>query len=107
MKNALTLIFILLFWLQGVEAQPSTPAQPLVFTHITVVDTANGKAFRRCHRRIQGNQIAAVGKRVSIPKDAQVVDASGQFLIPGLWDMHFHAPADQQCARLNEVATIS
>ena len=96
MKKALTLIFTFLFLLQGVEAQPSTPAQPLVFTHVTVVDTSNGKLDADVTVVIQGNQIVTLGKRVSVPKVAQVVDASGKFLIPGLWDMHFHGPDDKQ-----------
>lgn len=28
--------------------------------------------------------------RVKAPKDARIVDARGKFLIPGLWDSHFH-----------------
>lgn len=41
---------------------------------------------------VEGNRIASIGKsgKVRIPKDAQIVDASGKFLIPGLWDMHVH-----------------
>jgi len=41
---------------------------------------------------VEGNRIAAVGRtgKVRIPKSAQVVDARGKFLIPGLWDMHAH-----------------
>ena len=37
MKTALTLIFIFLISLRGVEAQPSPPAQALVFTHVTIL----------------------------------------------------------------------
>jgi hypothetical protein len=29
-------------------------------------------------------------KKVKVPKDAQKINASGKFLIPGLWDMHVH-----------------
>ena len=28
--------------------------------------------------------------KIHAPKDAQIVDATGKFLIPGLWDMHVH-----------------
>ena len=39
-----------------------------------------------------GDRITALGKSqaVRLPKDAQVVDATGKFLMPGLWDMHVH-----------------
>jgi imidazolonepropionase-like amidohydrolase len=41
---------------------------------------------------IQNGQITAVGPRakVKIPKQANIVDAKGKFLLPGLWDMHAH-----------------
>jgi imidazolonepropionase-like amidohydrolase len=96
MRKALTLILIFLFAPHGVEARHSAPARSLVFTHIIVVDTSNGKLYRDSTVIIQGNQIIEVGKRVSVPGDAEVIDASGKFLIPGLWDMHFHAPDDKQ-----------
>ncbi len=39
---------------------------------------------------ITGGRIAEIGKNAGIPKDSQTVDATGKFLIPGLWDMHGH-----------------
>lgn len=46
---------------------------------------------------VTGNRIAALGKagEVSVPEDARVVDATGKFLIPGLWDMHAHTVYDK------------
>jgi hypothetical protein len=42
---------------------------------------------------VTGNHITAVGRagRVKVPAGVQVIDATGKFLIPGLWDMHAHA----------------
>ena len=39
---------------------------------------------------ITGTRLTAVGPNASasIPAAARVVDGSGKFLIPGLWDMH-------------------
>ena len=41
---------------------------------------------------IEGGRIKAIGRtgRVRLPRGAQVIDAAGKFLIPGLWDMHVH-----------------
>jgi imidazolonepropionase-like amidohydrolase len=41
---------------------------------------------------IHDGRIVAVGPRarVKIPKGAQVVDAHGKMILPGLWDMHAH-----------------
>jgi len=35
----------------------------------------------------------AVGTRLAVPPGVRVVDGKGQFLIPGLWDMHTHLQA--------------
>jgi imidazolonepropionase-like amidohydrolase len=42
---------------------------------------------------IRAGRIAAVGpaSATPVPPDAAVVDATGLFIIPGLWDMHAHA----------------
>jgi imidazolonepropionase-like amidohydrolase len=41
---------------------------------------------------ITGNRITRIGKssQTPIPKYADVLDANGRYLIPGLWDMHVH-----------------
>ena len=41
---------------------------------------------------ISGNKITGIAKsgKIKIPPHAMIVDASGKFLIPGLWDMHVH-----------------
>jgi imidazolonepropionase-like amidohydrolase len=42
---------------------------------------------------IEGDRITSIGKStgVRLPRGAQVIDSTGKFLIPGLWDMHVHA----------------
>jgi imidazolonepropionase-like amidohydrolase len=42
---------------------------------------------------ISGGHITALAKanKVSIPRNALVINATNKFLIPGLWDMHTHA----------------
>lgn len=39
---------------------------------------------------IDGEKIACVGEGLQPPADAEVVDASGKYLVPGLVDMHVH-----------------
>ena len=65
---------------------------PLAFTHVTVFDAAHAVAQDDQTVLLAGDRIADVGKTgtVTIPAAAQVVDAPGRFLIPGLWDMHVH-----------------
>jgi len=67
-------------------------AQTLTITNGTVVDVSNGALRRGTTVVIEGNRITGVGPSAAAPKPrGQVVDATGLFVIPGLWDMHTHA----------------
>ncbi|MAG35081.1 MAG: amidohydrolase, partial [Dehalococcoidia bacterium] len=39
---------------------------------------------------LDGSTIAAVGADVTIPGDAEIIDAAGQWALPGLLDAHTH-----------------
>ncbi|HYL61305.1 MAG TPA: amidohydrolase [Candidatus Methylomirabilis sp.] len=43
---------------------------------------------------IKDGKIAEVGKSIKAPKDAQVIDATGQFVMPGIIDCHSHIAID-------------
>ncbi len=51
---------------------------------------------------IRSGRIAAIGKRgeFPIPHGMKVVDATGQTLMPGLWEMHTHFSGAEFGARL-------
>ena len=83
-------IAMMLATVMPTDAQPEEIA--LVFTHVTVIDMT-GALPRPDHTVVvTGDRITAVGKtgEVEVPEEARVVDASGKFMIPGLWDMHVH-----------------
>jgi imidazolonepropionase-like amidohydrolase len=65
---------------------------PLAFTHVTVIDTEHALTRGDQTVLVSGDRISDVGlsKAVSVPEAAQVVEATGKFLMPGLWDMHVH-----------------
>jgi hypothetical protein len=62
-------------------------AQPLAIRNVTAVDT-NGA--RRITVVITGKTITSAAANARIPSGAKVIDGTGKFLIPGLWDMHVH-----------------
>ncbi len=86
---------LLLFALQG-QLTPRPPqlasATVLAFRNVTVIDMTGAPPRRRMTVVISRNRITALGTTgsVRIPQTAQVIDAQGKFLIPGLWDMHVH-----------------
>lgn len=65
----------------------------LAITPVTVVDVIDGGLHSDQTVIVEGNRIVAIGAvdEVPVPDGAEVVDASGGYLIPGLWDMHVHA----------------
>lgn len=79
----------------GLTAQTrSEPvSKPVVFTHVTVIDATGRRPAEDMTVIIEGGRIAAIERavRASVHKDAEVINASGKFLIPGLWNMHVHS----------------
>jgi hypothetical protein len=90
MKKSLVL-FGLFFLLASIASPQVSSAQqrPLVLTHVTVIDTTGGPALPDVTVVIRGDRIVSIGKngKIRVPAGSQVVDATGKFLIPGLWDM--------------------
>jgi cytosine/adenosine deaminase-related metal-dependent hydrolase len=64
----------------------------LALTHVTIIDPGVGKPQRDMTILVRGQDIAAVGraKQVTLPDAVKVIDGTGKFVIPGLWDMHSH-----------------
>ena len=76
-----------------VVASPGSAApKPIAITDVNLIDVTGGAVIEHSTVVFSGGRIVDVGKsaNVHIPHSAQVVDGSGRFLIPGLWDMHVH-----------------
>lgn len=74
------------------QATPRFTKQTLAITHVTVIDGTVAPAMDDMTVVIEADRITALGKSrtVTVPRGARVVDGTGKFLIPGLWDMHAH-----------------
>jgi hypothetical protein len=64
-------------------------AAAVVVENVTVVDVASGTLRPHVTAVIEGERIVAVGPQgsVKLPANARMVDGTGRFLSPGLWDM--------------------
>ena len=71
---------------------PAAVACDLAITNVTVIDVIAGKAKPAQTVVIKGDRIAAVGPSATTraADGAKVIDGTGKYLIPGLWDMHAH-----------------
>jgi hypothetical protein len=67
-------------------------APELAITNVNVVDARGGAVLSDQTVLIAGDRIKVVDSadRVPLPLGATVIEASGAFVIPGLWDMHAH-----------------
>jgi imidazolonepropionase-like amidohydrolase len=71
------------------------PKGVLAFRNARLFDPETGKVTPGTTVVISGNRIQAVGPdgEVQVPAGAEVIDAAGKTLMPGLWDMHAHLGA--------------
>jgi len=61
----------------------------LLIRDVNIVDVVNGATLPNRNILIHEDHIAAIGAEVQASK-AQVIEGTGKFVIPGLWDMHVH-----------------
>jgi imidazolonepropionase-like amidohydrolase len=88
----LTLIAALLSALPQWAQSPEGAGVSIVFAHVTVIDTASGGLQPDMIVIVTGDRIEQVGTKhhVKVPRASKTIDATGKFMIPGLWDMHVH-----------------
>ncbi len=78
-----------------VACAPDTPATGIAIENVTVIDAANGVRENQTVV-VRGDTIVSVEEAGSAPRVAEVVDGTGRWLIPGLWDMHVHLTYDDE-----------
>lgn len=64
----------------------------VVFRDVTLIDCTGVPLRPHQTVVVKGNRITQIAKQGSLkpPADATIVQGSGKYLIPGLWDMHVH-----------------
>lgn len=74
---------------ERLDSDPPT----LVISNVSVVDVETGAIRPAQHVLVRNERIVQIGpsRALHLPAGARVIDGSGGFLIPGLWDMHVHA----------------
>src|SRR3954468_14293097 len=71
----------------------SLSAETILIRNATVLTVTKG-TVQNGSVLIEGGKIAAVGKNVSAPANATVVDATGKYLMPGIIDCHSHTAVE-------------
>ena len=88
MKKIILILILALFGLRAISAQT------VAFTNVNVIPMDKERVLENQTVLVENGVIAEIGKKVKIPKDAQIIDGKGKYLIPGLMDMHTHLLSD-------------
>jgi hypothetical protein len=67
-------------------------AQPVAIIHVNIIDVEEGVTKPGMSVIVTGDRISAVGSmdEINVPDGAILIDGTGKYIIPGLWDMHAH-----------------
>jgi len=68
----------------------------VVIKNVAVIDMKTGMIKEKQNVSIEGNRIVSVGSNPALSKTATIIDGTGKYLIPGLWDMHIHCLSDNR-----------
>jgi len=79
-------------WRETAERVSHRPAGALVVRHARLFDPATLRVHDGWTVVVDGERIVATGHdgELAEPVGAEIVDAAGRTLLPGLWDMHTH-----------------
>jgi imidazolonepropionase-like amidohydrolase len=75
-------------------SSPAAEPSPVILIQNATILTASHGTIERSSILIKDGKIAEVGGSVKAPEDAQVIDAAGQFVMPGIIDCHSHIAID-------------
>lgn len=89
----LLLLSLVISFASASLAQTQPHPRQIAITHVTVINPGTASVQPDSIVVINGDRITFVSHSAAVPlaKNTRVIDGRGQFLIPGLWDMHVHS----------------
>src|SRR3954471_19139489 len=74
--------------------RPQRPAAPATLIRNATVMTVTKGTQENSDILLQNGKIAAIGKNLTAPAGAEVIDGTGKFVSPGIIDPHSHSMSD-------------
>jgi imidazolonepropionase-like amidohydrolase len=92
MKTALRFTVVLLLVGLCITGASAVDTKPIAIVHARLIDGMGGTPVEDATVLVRGKTIEYAGPSggASVPKDAQIIDASGKTVMPGLADLHVH-----------------
>ena len=94
MKKLTTFLLLALFLLPGLSISVAAQNKQDVLIKNATVMTAVSGTLQNTDILIRGGKIARIGKNLSAGANAQIIDATGKYVTPGIIDCHSHAMLD-------------
>lgn len=79
-------------WLLILAAAPLVAAPPIVIRNAQVLTVTKGRFQGSI--LVRDGKIVEAGEKVMIPEGARIIDAAGQYVMPGIIDPHSHIAAE-------------
>lgn len=94
MLRSITALLATLLILSSCTSSNAQLQDPKALTGVHVIDVESGEIMKDQTVIISGDRIYSIGPAsdITIPEGAMVIDGSGQYLMPGLAEMHGHVP---------------
>lgn len=90
----------------GQASVAATAGDKAVLIRDAMVFDGTGRAPYAASVLVEDGRIAAIGAELAAPKGARVVNARGQALLPGLFDLHTHWTPNATPSELPQVANL-
>ena len=96
-KKSIQLLFVLLLVALPCAQVTAQSSQTVAFLNVNVIPMDRERILENQTVIVRNGVIAQIGdaKKVKVPREAQRIDGTGKFLIPGLTDMHVHLMSDE------------
>lgn len=97
-----TLMLFVTITASPIACATEVPTASLVIERVNVIDVRDGSVAENMALVLEGDRIRAIGRngRFRVPDRTPVVDGTGRYAVPGLWDMHVHALGSDERAEL-------
>src|SRR5690554_5222347 len=94
MKKHITFFILAAFFLATVNLPVFAQSKTEILIRNATVLTAARGTLENTDILIQNGKIARIGKNLNAPANAQVIDATGKVVSPGIIDCHSHSMLD-------------
>ena len=91
MKKVIIPVLLVLLMAACQQQTTQTIQADWLIANVNVINTEDGTTLPNAYVAISGDRIDSVyTQKVTLADTTKMVDGSGKYLIPGLWDMHTH-----------------